>query len=415
VPLVVTFAPANEGRFTLTATATWTVAGTTLTSAPWKESALWEREVAVTNTRDAGEGSLRAAIEYANDVCARDKVPCAIRFRFSEAAPEQGWYTIRPVTPLPAITAPDISIERELGSRHVELDGSLLTFGHGLQLRGEGPASIRNLTIGGFPWDGIAITRRGGTFISRCLLGVRPDNEPNGNGSRGVTIDPPAADVHLSSNRMSANVRSGVFIFGGERTTLERNVIGVHPGDNPLLGNGASGVFAGPAARDVRIQGTYIGGNAHMGVAVARGARGVRVDDTWIDPNSGLPIDHGLDEFSGHAGIPSEFALPAPRITSATYDPAMQRTTIRGTFLAPDPTLSWKLTIYPERMGLWPEVSFPAHVFSGTEFTMTLPGRPNVIRASVSSAQPSDWSTSEIAETTEVSGKKLLSTVLRSR
>jgi len=391
VPLVVSIEPANEGRFSLNATATWAVGGKEFINREGSASSVNPRDVLVTNTNDAGEGSLRAAIEYANDACARDRVPCRLLFRFPEALPAGQWYTIRPLTPLPELTAPDFEIGEFSNHPRVELDGSLLAAGHGLQLRGEGLATIYSLSIGGFPWDGIAITRRGGTGIYRAVIGVHPDGRPNPNGSRGITIDPPAADVAIYDSTVSSNVRSGVFIWGGERITLGFNGIG---------NNGASGVFAGPEARDVRIQRDFIGKNAHMGIAVARGARGVRVDDTWIDPNGGLPIDQFIDGFSGHVSNPSEFALPAPRLESSVYDDATKTLTIRGTFDAPDPTTKWKLTIYGESMGVWPEGTLPVHTFSGTTFTFTTTWyqRPNTFRATVSSAEPGDWSTSEFSE-----------------
>ena len=403
IPLVATIDPANEGRFVLTAKAVGKAGDATLTSTH-EERALYEREVLITNTGDTGEGSLRAALEYANDACARDRVPCALKFRFTETLPEQGWFTIRPLTPLPAITAPDISLAGEHEPR-VELDGSLLTRGHGLELRGEGPATIDRLFIGGFPWDGIAITRRGGTGISQCEIGVHPNRQPNPNGSRGVTIDAPASDVGLGGNRISANVRSGVFIAGGERISLHSNVIGYHTFENsadPRLANGASGVYAGPAARDVRITTNYIGGNAHAGVAIARGARGVKVNDSWIDtgPGRGLPIDHGIDEFSGYEHRPSEAALPAPRLESMTYDEATRMVTIRGTFDAPDPAGRWVLTLFGNGFAIWPELSLPTFEFTGTTFTVTFVSgdRPSGQRATVGPAGLSDWSTSEYSE-----------------
>jgi hypothetical protein len=400
VPLVATIDGANEGRFSLTGHASGKAGAATLTST-YEVKALYEREVAITNTSDANEGSLRAAIEYANDTCARDHVPCALRFLFTDALPAQGWYTIRPLTPLPAITAPDISIERNFHEPKVELDGSLLTTGHGLQLRGKGLAIIDGLSIGHFPWNGIAITRSGGTAVFSCAIGVRPDGQPNPNGSRGVTIDPPASDVYLGSNRISANVRSGVFIAGGEHITISGNVIGTHVFEtafNPLLGNGAAGIFVGPAARGVEVDANYLGANA-AGITVARGARGVSVDNNWIDSNNGLSIDHDLDGFSGYTKKPGEFALPAPRLESATYDQATQKVTIRGTFDAPEAGTAWKLTLTGDSIGIWPEKSLDQFEFTGTTFTVTfLTFGSNSFSATVGSAAPTDWSTSEFSD-----------------
>lgn len=406
MPLLITIDPAGEERYSLTAQATWSVAGTTFTSPPWTSKALYQREVLITNTNDDGEGSFRAALTYANDTCARDLVPCALIFQITDPKPAQGWYTIRPLTPYPPITAPDITIEARSNlppdQTPVELDGSLLHSGNGLELRGEGQATINYpLSIGGFPWDGIAITRRGPVSISFCSVGIRPNRQPHGNGSRGVSIDTPATDVGMSV-RASANARSGVFIMGGERITIDSSGIGRFIGESPLLGNGASGVFVGPNARDVVIHETFIGGNAQMGVAVAPEARGVRIEDTWIEPNGGLPIDHGLNGFSGETGDPSRFALPAPRIEVASYDPATKLTTIRGTFDAPDPDASWTLTFYGSSIGLWPEFDLPTAVFRGKTFSMAVPFLSGVIRATAGSTQPSDWSTSEYSQPIEV-------------
>ena len=398
VPLVISFSPADEGRFSLVAQAAWTVGAVTWESAPYQEFAFWPRSVIVSNTRDEGEGSLRAAIDYANEICARDMVPCALQFQFAEALPQQGWYPIRPLTPLPAITAPDFSLERENDAPAVELDGSLLTAGHGLELRGNGPAIVDSLSIGGFPWDGVSITRRGGTGVYRSSVGVRPDGSTNPNGSRGVTIDAPAADVTLWSSSVRANVRSGVFIAGGERIRLDFNSIGRLSYQGPEFRNGASGVFVGPDARDVVISTSYVGGNAHMGVAVARGARGVRVLNTWVAGSSGLMIDHALDGFSGHSWTSSAFALPAPRIATVSYDATTNTTTVTGTFDAPDAAQNWVLTLYTDDLGIWPERNLPTHAFSGTTFNATLPGRTAWVRATVSGPESSDWSTSEFSE-----------------
>ena len=147
---------------------------------------------------------------------------------------------------------------------------------------------------------------------------------------------------------------------------------------------------------------TFIGGNAQMGVAIAPEARGVRIEDTWIEPNGGLPIDHGLNGFSGESDDPSHLALPAPRIEVASFDPATKLTTIQGTFDAPDPDASWELTVYGSNIGLWPEFDLPTAVFRGRTFSVALPFLSGPIRATVGSARISDWSTSEYSQPIEV-------------
>src|ERR1051325_7166980 len=59
--------------------------------------------ISVVTTADSGAGSLRAAIETANaDGCQES---CRIVFEIAEPLPASGWYTIEPLTPLPALTA----------------------------------------------------------------------------------------------------------------------------------------------------------------------------------------------------------------------------------------------------------------------------------------------------------------------
>lgn len=83
-----------------------------------------------------------------------------------------------------------------------------------------------------------------------------------------------------------------------------------------------------------------------------------------------------------------------------TYDESTKMVTIRGTFDAPDPAEKWKLTLFGNGFGLWPEMPLPHFEFTGTTFTITFPSydRPTAFRATVSSAQLSDWSTSEFSE-----------------
>jgi len=121
----------------------------------------------VTNTGDKGEGSLRAAIEAANALT--ELIPSRIVFNIPGAAPERGWFTIYPNTPLPAIVAADIEIDggtqTEFGGDtnplgpEIELDGAALWFGNGLEISQSGLTYVKRLAIGGFPWNGIKVAR----------------------------------------------------------------------------------------------------------------------------------------------------------------------------------------------------------------------------------------------------------------
>ncbi|HET8799491.1 MAG TPA: right-handed parallel beta-helix repeat-containing protein, partial [Thermoanaerobaculia bacterium] len=355
IPLVLTIDPVVEGRFGLTVQGTWLSGGVTAQSRPTSEELVLHRKVTVTNTLDAGPGSLREAIETLNGACARDQVPCLVQFAIPGTLAENEWHPIRLHAPLPPVTAPDFAIRAEPqggGLPAVAIDGSLLATGHGLDIRGEGPAEVDGLAIGGFPWDGVTISRRNAapfrTTLTRLRIGVRPDRTPAGNGSRGVTVNAPASRIWIGGNWIAANGRSGVFIAGATGVVVSSNAIGSAVGGESALRNGASAVFAGPGTRDVEIASNYLQGNGHFGVAIARGASGVRLTGVnRIEDNGQLRVDYGLDGYSGtvrEGSDPRTSRTPAPRIESAHYDPVANRTTLRGTFDVPDPSTEWTVT-----------------------------------------------------------------------
>lgn len=355
------------GRATLTAQARWAQNGSEGTSAPAQTSWVLRREIVVTNTLDAGEGSLRAALEQANAIGTTSDIPLLIRFS-TEHVPFGSTLTIHPVTPLPAITARDLRIDApaDMFETRVELDGALLSGGSGLELRGEGFFEIEGLIIGGFPWDGISVARRGVpslglSRISFCQIGVRRDGTPNPNRSRGVTLDAPTSTVAIYASSLSANQRSGLFIAGANDIDVVSSF---------MDRNGASGIYVGPGSRTIRISTVRVANNAHMGIAIARGARGVRAGNLFFEGNRNLTIDHGLDGFSGHDF--NGHHAPAPHIESASYDPVLDRTTITGTFDRPDAG-AWRLTLYaPYRVTEWGER--PETGLLGNRFTFLLPG-----------------------------------------
>ena len=128
-----------------------------------REQGIVAREYRVTHTGDSGPDSLRAVIEQMNVECT-NSAPCRITFFMMQAPSDAGWYTIRPLTPLPEIRVVDAVIDgmdrRALeggpsgfGPR-IELDGALVRSGNGLTFR-SALATVRLLSVGGFPADGI--------------------------------------------------------------------------------------------------------------------------------------------------------------------------------------------------------------------------------------------------------------------
>src|SRR5437763_404239 len=169
VDLVFYIRPANEGAYELQAFAQWRGgSGPTALTPAARQIAVFYRDLAVTQSRDSGAGSLRDVLETSND-CWRDEVPCRVLFRIAEPVPEEGWFTIRPQTPLPPIGADGESISLILDGTtqtafsgdtnprgpEIAIDGSAIGSGNGLELLGRGDVVVRGFAIGGFPANGI--------------------------------------------------------------------------------------------------------------------------------------------------------------------------------------------------------------------------------------------------------------------
>ena len=315
------------GRFHVKAHARW-VHDSRERSTPVATTRGWfPRDVRVTHDGDAGAGSLREAIRLANEECEGLYVPCRIVFD----AP----MTIRPRAPLPVIWGRDVAID---GRGQVTLDGSKVSGGSGLELDGTFlQAQLLGLTIRNFPWDGVN-ARQPNVVVAGCTI--------ERNGSRGVTSEANAW-VHVIGNRIRHNGRSGVFALG-PNTSIR---------DNDVEENGASGVFI--ARYNAEVVGNRIRGNGEFGIAVDRSVGTLTISENSIEGNRIAGIDRGLDghdgdrydDYATHAAY-----IPPPRVTSATYDPSANATTIRGTYFdARDRWGAWSLELFtnaaPEGQG----------------------------------------------------------------
>lgn len=310
------------------------------------EITVYWKDYVVTSTADSGPGSLRQAILDINSTgeC-RNRFPdwtppCRAAFHITEPVPADGWYTIRPITPLPALTAAwDTSIDGTTQTAtnprgpSIALDGSLLAFGHGLT----GFSTyfeVHGLAIGGFPWNGVDGNSQF-FAVSDCYIGVDPTGQrAHPNGSRGIASSVMRGSIR--NNVISGNTRSGIWFNGdtlGTGPFIRNNRIGVAAHDDTPIGNGASGIFIGnffgyyayPA-----IEGNVIANNAHFGVALTANAPMLILGNSIRD-NGGAGIDIGLDgPTESVRGVPGVEGgvVPPPVITSARY--ANGVTTITG-------------------------------------------------------------------------------------
>ena len=211
----------------------------------------------VTNTADAGAGSLRDAITGANGIALPDR--SKINFNIPNAGP----HTITPVNDLPALTgritvdgysqpgtvratavAPavlDIVVNAVNTTRGIELATSDSSVS-GIVIRGSNAAAA-----GGAPCvdDGICV--RGdrnvitGNFIGLGVAGLNAF----GNSGDGVDMDGTGNRVGgpLPGDRnvISSNGNHGIRAVGAD-TVIQGNLIGLNANGTGLFGNGESGV-----------------------------------------------------------------------------------------------------------------------------------------------------------------------------
>lgn len=306
------------------------------------------RWIAVDTPKDEGAGSLRAAFESANVLCAA--APCRIVFEIPPPVPAEGWFTIRPATPLPILRASRLIIDgnrqtvfggdsNPLGPE-IFLDGRNVGTGNGIDLAVSRRGGVEGLAIGNFPhfglhFDGYYDSSSYSEFGSQ-RYGVRENylgSDPTGlraaPNMRGLLIGKRAHQITIEDNVISGNSRAGIW-DAGYYNWIEQNRIGVAADDVTPLPNGASGIFMTPESANLHVIGNKISYNAHMGVAISRSAF-CTVHANSMRANGGLGIDFGLDGVTPPVSDEG-WASPTnpPILSSARFDPLTNRTTVEG-------------------------------------------------------------------------------------
>jgi hypothetical protein len=320
------------GKSTLSMKATGDVPERTPANNQTENSFPIYRWYAVTTVADDGPGSFRDAIVQANANCTPG--PCRIVFEIPPPVPAEGWFTITPVEPLPAITADRVSVEglrqtaftgdsNPLGPE-VAIDGHLAR--RGLKIVSRCEAVIEGLTLGNFDEDYGLMFNAGAdcpqgyrgdrTAVASNHIGIDPSGTTPWPNRRGLNLDGALATV--SKNVVSHNQFSGIGMWSGS----------VHFEQNRIESNGASGIFLGPLVDYVSILYNVITDQREMGVAAARSKAIVEIRGNKMENNGGLGIDWGLDGVSPVDADDRNGPSNAPVLLSATYDAAQNKTLI---------------------------------------------------------------------------------------
>jgi uncharacterized protein YjbI with pentapeptide repeats len=220
----------------------------------------------VTNTQDAGAGSLRAAIEAANAAVG----PQGIAFKI----PGIGPFTIAPLKPLPPLT------------NAIVIDATTQP--------GYAGVPLVNLSGASLPIDsnGLVTTAAGSTIRGLALHSFRTGNLAGGN----------------------------LVVLNGPFSIVSGNYLGVDssgtsplPSNNGVVGNSSGNVVGGGAGLTIR---NVITGLSGAGVVMPAGAR-TRVDRNSIDGNGGLGIDGGAAGVTPNDPFDANGVQNFPLITSA--------------------------------------------------------------------------------------------------
>jgi hypothetical protein len=297
--------------------------------------------VTVTNTNDDGPGSLRQAINGANNAPA---FPGSATILFD--IPGSGVHTIQPLSQLPTINM-QIDIEGTTdaaGNPLIEIDGEKAganTVGLDLARNTPGnikPSIVTGLVINRFSLDGIAIRGTAATWIYGCRIGTDPTGSiAEGNGEVGISaknsgnrIGMPGkgpafqtlvsgnglGGIGLQDNNIIQNCFVGTDVTGTK--SLENTAFGIAVrshnlvgGRNPMEGNVISGNL-GLNARGLVLGGQFNDVVGNKVGTTADGKSGLR-NQIGIDlvgaSNNAIGDDTvaGRNIISGNNGIGVEF------------------------------------------------------------------------------------------------------------
>ena len=239
----------------------------------------------VTNTGNAGPGSLRQAILNADSHAGVD----TIRF----AIPGSGVQVIAPTQALPAVSDPTILDARTqpgyAGTPLIEIDGGgISALGtDGLVITG-GNSRVSGLSIVRFTNAGLVLDGAGQTLVTANYLGLTPGGLAAGNQGDGLDIFGSVGNyigglTAADRNVISANGSSGIDIEDGGDSVSGYTV----SSGNVIAGNTIGLDPTGASARGNAIDGVAIGGSSTFNAV----GSGLAAGGNLISGNGGFGID----------------------------------------------------------------------------------------------------------------------------
>ncbi len=215
----------------------------------------------VTNNKDTGTGSFRAAITSVNS-----QLPSMITHTITFTST----LTITPLSELPAISA-RVSIS---GNGSTIKGTSAGAGADGLVLSGPGQ-TVTALNISGFADSGIRITGSS-TTVTQCKIG-KYDRDSSGNGAHGIYVESTASNVTIGlavmggGNVISGNGGHGIALANTESVTIQNNIIGLAADGLATQPNANNGVYAANTdgvtiGGTTRNSGNTISGNTMNGI-----------------------------------------------------------------------------------------------------------------------------------------------------
>ena len=286
----------------------------------------------VTNTADSGAGSLRAAINRANNH--RNTFlsePDVIVFNIEGA----GVHRIAPLTELPPITDPVVidgysqpgtAVNTAARSHNavllIELNGALIPRcarvcrgRNGLTLRAG--SVVRGLIINGFSGYGIYARDGEGHAIEGNFIGTDAAGLTSLGNATGVVVagettvgGPSPASRNVISGNISApggNDAIGIHVAAGP-ALIQGNFIGVDATGSSALPNNGPGIFVTGDARiggANRGAGNVISGNTGDGILLSSGPAEIAGNRIGTDAagSRAVPNEHGITSYASHAQI----------------------------------------------------------------------------------------------------------------